>query len=39
MRHFKLMTRAQARSLTLRDRFERKVDNIVQYRRPTKKKK
>ena len=38
MRHYKLMTRAQARSLIRRDPFEREVGNLLQYRRPPKKK-
>lgn len=38
IRHFKLMTRAQARSLVRRDPFERKVGALVQYRRPNKSK-
>ena len=37
-RHYKLMTRAQARSLIRRDPFEREVGNLLQYRRPPKKK-
>ena len=36
-RHYKLMTRAQVRSLTRRDPFEHRFDNILQYRRPKKK--
>jgi hypothetical protein len=36
-RHYKLMTRAQARSLVRRDPFEREVGNLLQYRRPKKK--
>jgi hypothetical protein len=36
-RHYKLMTRAQARSLLRRDPFEREVGNLLQYRRPRKK--
>ena len=35
-RHYKLMTRAQARSLIRRDPFEREVGNLLQYRRPKK---
>ena len=37
-RHYKLMTRAQARSLVRRDPFERKVGGLLQYRRPGKRK-
>ena len=37
-RHYKLMTRAQARSLIRRDPFEREVGNLLQYRRPAKRK-
>jgi hypothetical protein len=33
-RHYKLMTRPQARSLIRRDPFEREVGNQLQYRRP-----
>jgi hypothetical protein len=33
-RHYKLMTRAQVRSLVRRDPFEREVGNLLQYRRP-----
>jgi hypothetical protein len=36
-RHYKLMTPAQARSLIRRDPFEREVGNLLQYRRPKKK--
>ncbi|HTP63691.1 MAG TPA: hypothetical protein VMJ14_16600 [Burkholderiales bacterium] len=36
-RHYKLMSRAQARSLVRRDPFEREVGNLLQYRRPKKK--
>jgi len=36
-RHYKLMTRAQTRSLVRRDPFEREVGNLLQYRRPRKK--
>ena len=39
MRHFKLMTPAQIRGLTRRDPFEQVVGELVQYRRPPKKKK
>jgi len=35
-RHYKLMTRAQTRSLVRRDPFERDVGNLLQYRRPKK---
>jgi len=35
-RHFRLMTRAQVRSLVRRDPFERAVGNLLQYRRPKK---
>jgi len=38
-RHYKLMAPAQARSLLRRDPFEREVGNLLQYRRPKKKKK
>jgi len=37
-RHYKLMTRAQTRSLIRRDPFEREVGNLLQYKRPKKKK-
>ena len=37
VRHYKLMTPAQARSLIRRDPFEREVGNLLQYRRPKKK--
>ncbi len=37
IRHYRLMTRAQARSLIRRDPFERKVGNLLQYRRPKRK--
>ena len=33
-RHYKLMTRAQTRSLMRRDPFEREVGNLLQYRKP-----
>jgi hypothetical protein len=33
-RHYRLMTRAQARSLIRRDPFEREVGNLLQYRKP-----
>jgi hypothetical protein len=33
-RHYRLVTRAQARALTRRDPFEREVGNLLQYRRP-----
>jgi len=36
-RHYKLMSRAQARSLVRRDPFEREVGNLLQYGRPKKK--
>ena len=36
-RHYKLMTRAQTRTLIRRDPFEREVGNLLQYRRPKKK--
>jgi hypothetical protein len=36
VRHFKLMTPAQARSLVRRDPFEREVGALLQYRRPKK---
>ena len=36
-RHYKLMTRAQVRSLNRRDPFEHRFDKILQYRRPKKK--
>ncbi|HUN69016.1 MAG TPA: hypothetical protein VMU46_09475 [Burkholderiales bacterium] len=39
LRHYRLMTPAQARSLIRRDPFERKVGSLLQYRRPKKKKK
>ncbi len=35
-RHYRLMSRAQARSLIRRDPFEREVGNLLQYRRPRK---
>ena len=38
-RHYRLMTRSQARSLIRRDPFEREVGNLLQYRRPNKGKK
>ncbi len=38
IRHFRLMTRAQARSLVRRDPFERRVGRLVQYRKPNKSK-
>jgi hypothetical protein len=38
-RHYKLMTRAQTRSLVRRDPFERAVGNLLQYQRPRKTKK
>jgi len=38
VRHYKLMSRAQARSLIRRDPFEREVGSLLQYRRPKKKK-
>ena len=37
-RHYKLMTRAQVRRLIRRDPFERDVGNLLQYRRPAKRK-
>ena len=37
VRHTKLMTRAQTRSLIRRDPFEREVGNLLQYKRPKKK--
>ena len=37
LRHYRLMTPAQARSLIRRDPFERKVGSLLQYRRPKKK--
>ena len=37
VRHFRLVTRAQARALTRRDPFERKVAALLQYRKPRKK--
>ena len=37
-RHYKLMGRAQTRSLIRRDPFEREVGGLLQYRRPKKKK-
>lgn len=36
-RHYKLMTRAQTRSLVRRDPFEREVGNLLQHKRPGKK--
>jgi hypothetical protein len=39
IRHYKLMTPAQSRSLVRRDPFEREVGNLLQHRRPKKKKK
>jgi hypothetical protein len=36
-RHYQLMTKAQVRSLVRRDPFERKVGNLLQYRKPGKK--
>jgi len=36
-RHYKLMSPAQARSLSRRDPFEREVGNLLQYRKPKKK--
>jgi hypothetical protein len=39
VRHFRLMTPAQARSLVRRDPFERKVGSLLQYRRSRKRKK
>jgi hypothetical protein len=36
VRHYRLMTPAQARSLVRRDPFEREVGNLLQYRRPKK---
>jgi hypothetical protein len=36
VRHFRLVTRAQARALTRRDPFERKVAALLQYRKPRK---
>jgi hypothetical protein len=38
IRHYKLMTPAQARALTRRDPFEREIGNALQYPRPKKKK-
>lgn len=35
-RHYKLMTPAQSRSLARRDPFERKVGNLLQYKKPGK---
>jgi len=35
-RHYRLMSRAQARSLVRRDPFERDVGNLLQYRKPRK---
>jgi hypothetical protein len=35
-RHYRLLTPAQARTLTRRDPFERRVGNLLQYRRPKK---
>jgi hypothetical protein len=37
IRHYKLMTAAQSRSLIRRDPFEREVGSLLQYRRPKKK--
>ena len=37
-RHYRLMTAAQARGLIRRDTFEREVGNLLQYRRPAKRK-
>jgi hypothetical protein len=37
VRHFRLVTRAQARALTRRDPFERKVAALLQYRKPRRK--
>ena len=37
VRHYKLMSPAQARRLTRRDPFERTAGNLLQYRRPKKK--
>ncbi len=37
VRHFRLVTRAQARALTRRDPFERKIAALLQYRKPKKK--
>jgi len=37
LRHYRLMTPAQARSLIRRDPFEREVGSLLQYRRPKKK--
>jgi len=37
VRHFRLVTRAQARALTRRDPFERKVAALLQYRKPRQK--
>jgi len=37
-RHYRLMSRAQARSLIRRDPFERVVGNLLQYRKPKKRK-
>ena len=39
VRHYWLVTRAQARALTRRDPFERMIGALVQYRKPKKKKK
>ena len=36
-RHYRLMTPAQARGMIRRDPFEREVGNLLQYRRPKKK--
>ncbi|MGA7986362.1 MAG: hypothetical protein WCA01_14370 [Burkholderiales bacterium] len=36
VRHYRLVTHAQARKLTRRDPFERMVGNLVQYRKPKK---
>ena len=33
-RHYRLTTPAQARTLTRRDPFERRVGGLLQYRRP-----
>jgi len=35
-RHYRLMSRAQARSLVRRDPFERELGNLLQYKRPGK---
>ena len=37
VRHYKLMSPAQARSLVRRDSFEREVGDLLQYRRPARK--